>query len=119
MVQAGLSIVGRGDSKFFRSCSVLDAIKLLSILNGAPCHRTTGEPARGPCCLEIEAARDAVNVQQFASEKKSWTNSALHGLEADFAEANAAAGDEFVLVQAFARHLKLRAQQLLRQLVLC
>ena len=52
--------------------------------------------------MEVEAAGDAVDVEEFAGEVKARNEFAFHGFEVHFAEANAAAGDEFVFVETFA-----------------
>ena len=52
--------------------------------------------------MEVEAAGDAVDVEEFAGEVEAGNEFALHGFEIDFAETNAAAGDEFVFVEALA-----------------
>src|SRR3989442_7413581 len=72
-------------------------------------HRLPRNPARGPCGLEIESAGDAIYVEQFAGKMESGTNPALHGLEIHLAQTHAAAGDEFVLVRAFAGYLEFSA----------
>lgn len=51
----------------------------------SPRHRLTGEPAGGPGSLEIKTAGDAINVEQFACEVQSGTDTAFHGLEIHFA----------------------------------
>lgn len=62
--------------------------------------------AAGPCCLEIEAAGDAIDVEAFAGEVEAGDEAALHGLEVDFLEAHAAAGDELVFVGSLAGDLE-------------
>ena len=61
-----------------------------------------GGPARGPGGLEVEAAGDAVDVERFAGEEEAGNEAALHGFEIHLGERDAAAGDEFLLVHAFA-----------------
>ena len=51
----------------------------------------------GPCCLKIEAARNAVDVKHFACKIKSWTGAALKGIGVDGRKGDASASDEFVL----------------------
>ena len=63
-----------------------------------------GDPAGGPGGLEVEPAGDAVDVEEFAGEVEAGDEFAFHGFEIHFAEANAAAGDEFVFVEALAVH---------------
>ena len=82
-------------------------------------HIPSSNPARCPGGLEIEAAGDAVNVQQFAGKKQSGTNTALHGFEIHLVQPDPAAGHELILVQALSVHGKFRAPQLLNELVLC
>ena len=75
-------------------------------------------PAGCPRGLKIEPAGDAVNVQHLAGEKQSGANPAFHRLEIHFVQPHAAAGDKFILVQAFAGHRKFRAEELLDEPVL-
>jgi hypothetical protein len=65
--------------------------------------------------LEIEAAGHTVNVQQFAGEIETGTPLALQGFKVHLGELDAAAGHEFVLVQAFAGHGEFRVRELVRQ----
>ena len=51
----------------------------------------------GPGCLEIEAARNAVDVKHFAYKIKRWTGTALKGIGVDGRKGDASASDEFVL----------------------
>jgi hypothetical protein len=81
-------------------------------------HRLPGQPAGRPRGLKIKSTGDAVNVQQLAREKQSRNDLALHRLEIHLAQSHAAAGHEFVLVQALARHREFRADQLLDEPVL-
>ena len=60
--------------------------------------------AAGPCRLEIEAAGDAVDVQAFAREVEAGDKAAFHGAEVDLLQADAAAGDELLLVGGFPLH---------------
>src|SRR5687767_3601700 len=50
-------------------------------------HCAPGEPAGGPGGLEVEAAGEAVDVEQLAREEEAGTKLALHGLKIDFAQA--------------------------------
>src|SRR5205085_11011402 len=47
-------------------------------------HGITGNPAGGPGCLEIEAAGQSVDIEQFPREIKSGANPAFHSLEVYF-----------------------------------
>src|SRR5258708_4171844 len=68
-------------------------------------HGFSGEPAGCPGGLKIESAGQTINVEQFASEKQTRTFPAFHGLEVHFAQSNATAGDELILVESFPRDL--------------
>ena len=57
--------------------------------------------ASGPGGLEIEAAGDAVDIEAFAGEVEAGDEAAFHAAEVDLLEADAAAGDEFLLVGGF------------------
>ena len=81
-------------------------------------HGLAGQPARRPGGLEIEAAGDAVNVQQFTGKVQARANPAFHGLEIHLAQSHSPARHKFVLVQALARDREFRADQLLDELVL-
>ena len=83
-----------------------------------PGHWPARNPAGRPGGLKIKTAGDAVNVKQFAGKIQSGANPAFHRLEIHLAQTHAAAGDEFILVQALARHLKFRADELLDEFVL-
>ena len=61
-----------------------------------------GEVGGGPGGLEVEAAGDAVDVEDFAGEVEAGDEAACHGFEVDVAEVDAATGDELVFVHAFA-----------------
>lgn len=65
-------------------------------------HGLAGDIAGGPGGLEIEPAREPVDVEQFAGGVEAWDEAAFHGAEVDLGEADTAAGDEFILVEAFA-----------------
>lgn len=60
----------------------------------------------GPGGLEVEAAGDAVDIERFAGEVEVIEEFAFHGFEVDFIEGDAAAGDEFVFIGAFAGGLE-------------
>ena len=47
--------------------------------------------------MEIEAARNAVDVKHFACKIKRWTGTALKGIGVDGRKGDASASDEFVL----------------------
>jgi hypothetical protein len=55
-----------------------------------------------PGILEVEAACDAVDVNDLAGEVEAGADFALHGFHVDVAQLNAAAGDELFFVCAFA-----------------
>ena len=61
--------------------------------------------------MEVEAAGDAVDVERFAGEEEARDEAALHGFEIHFGERDAAAGDEFLFVHAFAGDRKFGAGQ--------
>ena len=84
---------------------------------GSPRHRAAGDPAGGPGGLEIEAAGQAVYVKKFAGEMEAGANPAFHGFEIHLSQAHAAAGNEFVLVQALAGHREFGADELLDERV--
>lgn len=46
--------------------------------------RNSGQPRRSPRTLEVETARYAVDIQDFASKEKSGTAAAFHCFEIDF-----------------------------------
>jgi hypothetical protein len=81
-------------------------------------HGPAGNPAGGPGRLKVEAAGDAVDVEQFAGEVQSGTYPALHRSEIHIAQFHAAAGDEFVLVQALSGDFEVGANELQDQGVL-
>ncbi len=58
--------------------------------------------AGGPGVLEIEAAGDAVDVEEFADEVEVFVEAGGEGFWVDLFEGDAAAGDEFVFVGGFA-----------------
>src|SRR5436190_9217955 len=64
-------------------------------------HALTCDPAGRPGCLEVETAGDAVDIEEFASEKDAGSNFAFHRLEVHFRERDAAARHEFLFVQTF------------------
>ena len=57
--------------------------------------------------MEVEAARNAIDVKYFACEIKSWTGAALKGIGVDGRKGDASAGDEFVLEGGTAGNLVL------------
>ena len=61
-----------------------------------------GEVAGGPGGLEVEAAGDAVDVQDFAGEVEAGDLFALHRFELEVIERDSAAGHEFIFVEALA-----------------
>lgn len=61
-------------------------------------HCFASEPAGRPRRLEIEAAGDTVDVQDFSGEKEARANSALHCFEIHFPQFDASTRHEFVLV---------------------
>src|SRR5438105_15596749 len=58
-------------------------------------HSVSRNPPGGPSGLEIEAARDAVNVEQLASKIEIWRNWASDGFEIDLAISHSSARVEF------------------------
>jgi hypothetical protein len=48
-------------------------------------HRAARNPTSGPGGLEIEAAGDSINIEQFAGKVQAGTDAALHGFEVHFA----------------------------------
>lgn len=69
----------------------------------------------GPCCLKIEAAGDAVDIENFACKVEPGLGLALHRLEIEVFQMDAAAGDEFVLVGALAGDLKFSCGELVNE----
>ena len=53
--------------------------------------------------MKIEAAGDAVDVEDFAGEVEAGGETAFHGFEMNLFERDSTAGDEFIFVGAFAR----------------
>src|SRR2546427_12176751 len=74
-------------------------------------HRLAGNPAGGPCRLKIEAAGDAIDIEQFAGEVEPRTDAAFHRLEVHFCQPHTAARDAFIVVQALSRHRVFSANQ--------
>lgn len=61
-----------------------------------------GQPAGGPGGLEVEAAGQGVDVEDFPGEEQAGLQAALHGLEVDFFQADSAAGHKFFFEYPFA-----------------
>ena len=61
----------------------------------------------GPGGLEIEATRDAVQVDALSGEMESGNGSAFHAAEVDGLAADATAGHNLILVGGFADGLML------------
>lgn len=59
-------------------------------------HRQSGDSSGRPRGLEIEAARDAIDVEAFAGKVEARDELAFHGFKIDFFEPDPAAGDEIV-----------------------
>ena len=85
------------------------------VLDSSLCARRSCQIASRPGVLEIEAAGDAVDVEDFAREVKAWALAAFHRLEVDFRKLHAAAGHELVLEHALAVDLELRGRELASQ----
>src|SRR5204863_10075425 len=66
----------------------------------------SGDPSRRPRCLEIEAARHAIKVEQFPGKIKMRRDPAFHRLEIDLAETHSAAGDKLLFVEGFSVHFQ-------------
>src|SRR5690606_29627931 len=81
--------------------------------------RFSGDAARGPGGLKIEPAGDAIDVQNFTGKVHTFRDSALHRLQLNVAQVDTAAGDELVLVHAFALDAKSARADLLRQFSRC
>ena len=75
--------------------------------------RDPREISRGPGILEIEAAGDAVDVEDFAREMQPSAFPTFHGLEVDLGQLYAAAGDELVLEHALAVDLEFRGGEII------
>ena len=72
----------------------------------------SGEVAGGPGGLEVEAAGDAVDVEDFACEIEVGVGLAFHRFEIEVFQVHSATGDELVFVGALAGDLKLGLGQL-------
>lgn len=66
------------------------------------------DPAGSPGSLKVKTAGNAIDIEEFAGEIQARADFALHCFEVHFRKANAAAGDEFIFVQAFAGDGKFR-----------
>src|SRR5439155_17531273 len=80
-------------------------------------HSVSRNPPGGPSGLEVEAARDAVNVEQLARKIEIWRDSASHGFEIDLAQSHATASDKFFFVQRLAIDFEFRHAQLPNQFI--
>ena len=69
-------------------------------------HRQSGDPARRPGRLKIEAAGDAVDIEDLAGKMQAAHLAALHRPEIDVAGMHPAAGDEFVFGWAVSHRLR-------------
>ena len=65
--------------------------------------------------MKVEAAGDAVDVEDLAGKVKAGDHSTLHRLEVHVAEMHPAAGDKLVLVHALAIDLETASTELLGQ----
>src|SRR5581483_9132045 len=54
-------------------------------------------------------------VEEFAGEEEFWAEAAFHGFEVYFGKADAAAGDEFLLVDGLAGDVERGLEELLNQ----
>ena len=77
------------------------------------CHGQSRQSSACPGGLEIESAGDAVDIEALAGEVEPRDDSALHGLEIDLLEINAAAGDEFIRVCGFPEDVVVSVDELL------
>ena len=68
-------------------------------------NRFSGHIACGPCCLEVEASGDGVNIQNFPGKENAGVFFALEGVLVYFLKTYAAAGYEFFLEPSFCRNL--------------
>ena len=80
-------------------------------------HSVSRNPPRCPGRLKIEAARDAVDVEEFSGKVEIRCHPAFHSFEIDLTQSHASASDELVLVERFSVDLHLRRAQLLNQVV--
>ena len=71
----------------------------------------------GPGGLEVEAAGDAIDIEDLAGEVEAGDGLALHRFELDVIERDATAGYEFVFIKAFTGDLKFGAHQFLDEAV--
>lgn len=69
-----------------------------------------------PCVLEVEAARDAIDIDNFSREIEALHQLALHRLEINLVESNTTARDEFVLIRTFAGDCECRGCELAEKL---
>src|SRR5207249_11777728 len=49
-------------------------------------HRMSGDPARRPRCLKIEAASQSVQIEEFTGEIETGRDTAFHRFEIDLAQ---------------------------------
>ena len=63
--------------------------------------------------MKVEAAGDAVDIENLSGKVEPGVLFAFHAFELHVIERNAAAGNEFIFVQAFSIHGKFRLNQLL------
>ncbi len=68
--------------------------------------------AAGPGVLKVEATGDAVDVHNFSREVEAVHKLALHRLEVDLVQRNAAARDELIFVRTLATDRECRGCQL-------
>src|ERR1051325_1187448 len=80
-------------------------------------HRVARDPTCGPGSLKVETSGDSIQIEQLASEEKAGANTAFHGFEIYLLELHAAAGNEFVLVQALAGNLEFGLPQMIGEVV--
>ena len=69
-------------------------------------HRLASEKASCPSVLKIEAACDAVDIDDFACKVDMGAAAALHRLEINFRKFHAAAGYEFIFIGALALNME-------------
>lgn len=69
-------------------------------------HRLASEEAGCPSVLKIEAARDAVDIDDFTRKVDMGAAATLHRLEIDFRKFYATAGYEFIFIGALTLNLE-------------
>src|SRR5580765_6547804 len=104
-------------NRFQETASCLD-LHVVSLSGCCMAQSPSRNPSGAPGGLEIEASSQAIQVQQLSSKIEAGTDAAFHGLEIHFAQAHAAASNEFIFVEALADHLKFCPAKLMDELML-